>query len=217
MIDGPQSRVLITGRELQVLDQVGVLAKRIEVPVMAERECLTVIEKHVGLLGRDSTKAIKFLARVGHLPMAVEIGARLARDRGWDWLLDSTGERIAPVLQRGRRLGRYDSLAVALALSYGRSGKAERMVFDLLGSLPPGGPFVAQDVEAVCPASVLSEIGRCEMDIPTLLHKLCERSLLQRLGKETYRLHAVAQSLVTYELDRVQSSAWRSDEACSGP
>jgi hypothetical protein len=40
---------------------------------------------------------------------AVAIGAGLARDRGWDGLLDSTKERIAPVLQCGRRHGRYDS------------------------------------------------------------------------------------------------------------
>lgn len=191
MVDGPQSRVLITGRESQVLDQAGVLTERIEVPVMTEEKCLAVVEKHVGALGRDKPEAVEFLNRVGYLPMAVEIGAGLAWDRGWDWLLDSTRERIAPVLQRGRRPGWYDSLAVALALSNGRLGKAERMVFELLGTLPQEKPFGARDVEALCPSSVLQEIMRCGTDIPTLLHNLYERSLLQRAEKVAYRLHTL--------------------------
>jgi hypothetical protein len=78
MVDGPQSRVLITGRESQVLDQAGVLTERIEVPVMTEEKCLAVVEKHVGALGRDKPEAVEFLNRVGYLPMAVEIGAGLA-------------------------------------------------------------------------------------------------------------------------------------------
>jgi hypothetical protein len=191
MVDGPQSRVLITGRELQVLDQAGVLAERITVPIMTEGECLAVVEKHVGSLAQDKPKATEFLERVGHLPMAVEIGAGLARDRGWDWLLDGTRERIAPVLQRGRRSGRDDSLSVALALSYGRLGKAERMVLNLLSTWPQERPFRARDLEVSCPSPVLHEIARCGMDVSTLLHNLHERSLLQRVGGAAYRLHTL--------------------------
>ena len=120
MVDGPQSRALITGRESQVLDQAGVLAERIVVPVMTKEECLAVVKEHLGSHGQDSPKATEFIERVGYLPMAVVIGTELARDRGWNWLLDSTRENTVPVLQRGRRPGRYDSLSVALALSYGR-------------------------------------------------------------------------------------------------
>lgn len=202
MIDGPQSRVLITGRELQVLDQAGVLAERIAVPMMTEAECLAVVEKHMGSLDRDRPKAIEFLERVGRLPMAVAIGAGLARDRGWDWLLESTKKRIVPVLQRGRKPGRHDSVQVALALSYGRLDKAERMVFDLLSALPPGEPFKAQDVETVCSSPVLQEIIRCETDIPTLLHRLYERSLLQWVGDAAYHMHAATRDFVLYQLDR---------------
>jgi hypothetical protein len=202
MIDGPQSRVLITGREPQVLDQAGVRTVKIEVPVMAEKECLAVVEKHLGSLGRDESKAIEFLDRVGHLPMAVAIGAGLARDRGWDWLLEATKERIVPVLRRGRKAGRYDSLSVALALSYGQLDDAERMAFDLLGALSPQEPFMAQDVEAVCPLSVLREIERLGTDIPTLLLQLYERSLLQRTREATYRLHAMTRDFSLHRLDR---------------
>lgn len=201
MIDGPQSRVLITGRELPVLDQADVLAERIEVPMMTEAECLAVVEKHVGSVDRDRPKAVEFLERVGRLPMAVAIGAGLARDRGWDWLLESTKERIVPVLQRGRRPGRHDSMQVALALSYGRLDKVERMVFDLVGALPSGEPFEAQDLEAMCPSSVLQEIAQCRTDIPTLLHRLHERSLLQRVGEAAYRVHAVASDFALHKVD----------------
>jgi len=123
--------------------------------------------------------------------MAVEIGAGLARDRGWDWLLDNTRESIAPILQRGRRPGRYDSVRVALALSYGRLGEAEQVVFDLLGAWLQGELFGAQDVEDLCPPSVLQDITRRGTDIPTLLHRLYERSLLQCVEKGTYRSHAL--------------------------
>ncbi len=202
MIDGPQSRVLITGRELPVLDQASVPAERIEVPMMTEAECLAVVEKHVGSIGQDRPKAVEFLERVGHLPVAVEIGAGLARDRGWDWLLERAKEGIVPALQRGRRPGRHDSVQVALALSYGRLDKAEQMVFDLLGTLPPGEPFETPEVEAICPLPVLQEIVRCGTDVPTLLHRLYERSLIQRVGEAAYRVHAVTRDFAQHKLDR---------------
>ncbi len=163
---------------------------------------MLLVERQVGSLERDKSKATEFIERVGHLPMAVEIGAGQARDRGWDWLLDSTRERIVPALQRGRRPGRHDSVQVALALSYGRLDKAERMMFDLLSTLPPGEPFGAQDVEAMCPSSVLQEIARCRMDIPVLLHRFYERSLLQCEKKTAYRLHTVEYYLMLHRLGR---------------
>ena len=188
MIDGPQSRVLITGRELQVLDQAGVLAERIEVPLMAGKECLAVVEKHLGSLGRDKPKAVEFLGRVGHLPVAVAIGAGLARDRGWDWLLERAKESIVPVLQRGQKPGRYDSISVMLALSYGRLEGIERTVFGLLGQLPPEEAFTVQDVENLCSVTLLAEDKR-GVDIGTLLHLFRERSLLLEQEDGRYQIH----------------------------
>lgn len=190
MIDGPQSRVLITGRESQVLDQVGMQAERIEVPMMTEKECLALIEKQIGSLGQDRPRAIEFLNRVGRLPMAVALGVGLARDRGWQWLLESSKESVVPVLQHGRRPGRYDSLAVALALSYGRLSELERTVFDLLGTWTSGEVFTVQEIE------------RCGMSISTLLHRLYERALLQRAGEGGYCLHAVTRDFVLHKPGR---------------
>lgn len=196
LVDGPQSRVLITGRELQIPDQAGIQTERIKVPMMTEPECLALIEKQIGPLGQDRPQAIEFLNRIGCLPMTIALGAGLARDRGWQWLLESTKESIMPVLQRGRRPGRYDSLAVALALSYGRLSEVERIVFDLLGALTSGEVFTVKDIEALCPSPILQEIERCGMSISTLLHRLYERALLQRAGEGGYCLHAVTRDFV---------------------
>ena len=186
LVDGPQSRVLMTGRELRVLDQASVQAERVEVPVMTEGECLALVKKWDGSRGR--AKAVEFVERAGCLPMAVAIGAGLARDRGWDWLLERTEGRIVPVLQRGRKPGRDDSISVMLALSCGRLERIERKVFGLLGELPPEEAFTIQDVEKLCSATLQIE-DQWGVDVGTLLHLLRERSLVQEQKDGRYRIH----------------------------
>ena len=90
---------------------------------------------------------------------------------------------------------------VALALSYSRLGEAERIVLNLLGIWPQEKPFGAQDVEDLCPPSVLQAIAGRGVNIPTLLRNLYERSLLQREEKAVYRLHTVARDLVLHGPD----------------
>ncbi len=56
MVDGPQSRALITGRERQVLDQAGVLAERIAVPAMTGDRMFVACRKTSRIVGTRQIK-----------------------------------------------------------------------------------------------------------------------------------------------------------------
>lgn len=101
----------------------------------------------------------------------------------------------------GEAARKYDLITGSL-LRWAAQGHIKILVFDLLSALPPGEPFKAQDVETVCSSPVLQEIIRCETDIPTLLHRLYERSLLQWVGDAAYHMHAATRDFVLYQLDR---------------
>ncbi len=151
LVDGSQSRVLITTRMVSVAQKLGWDNRNqiIALPVMSEAESLELIRCRMGDDWRDemTANAGELAHRVGHLPLAIELGVTVAKRRGWPFLLTRLREgKGMDTLRRWPEEGRQDSLRRSLDLSYAVLDDKARGLLMELTKLVPGPMFTTTDL-----------------------------------------------------------------------
>jgi len=196
LVNGPQDRVLITGREFHVAEKLGIEENVIEIGGMAREESLNLVRARVGEELWDAEAANELAAQVEDLPIALELGAAVVRQQrrrqrgGWSPLLETLQEGwgSADILKLSKEERRQQSLRCTLDVSYESLSAAQQRLLRALGVYRSGAGFSAGDA-----AFILGE-----EDVEGLEGDLCDLvdlSLLQKFvdpdGVRLYRFHHV--------------------------
>ena len=183
-VPGPVT--LVTSRRaFPALERLG---RPLRVDVMDEEESLDLLGRLVGRERVEAERAgyLGLAERLGRLPLALDIGGRLMRDRGWgpaemERRLEGAADRPAflalPIAERVE-----DSVALAFALSYDGLDEEHRELFRALSPFAPAG-FSPQAVAAVLERDD-------EGGVEGGLERLETLSLVRRAeAKDRYDLH----------------------------
>ena len=94
LVDGPQSRVLITLREKHLVQELGWDGCFVEVDVMSGSEAVDLMRLRLGECRqeKDVERALDLVLQVEKLPLAVQLGAVLVKRRGWKYVLEQVGK-----------------------------------------------------------------------------------------------------------------------------
>ncbi len=132
------------------------------------------------------------------LPLALEIGAAVAKHRGWPFLLDRLRrqETALSALTLSRPERREHSLRAVLDASYDHLSPQEQELLERLGLLAPGEPFSLWDVRYAWPfhdlleAEIHADPDRAQPTVDERLLGLIDASLVvEEVPLYRYRLH----------------------------
>ncbi|HUX76614.1 MAG TPA: tetratricopeptide repeat protein [Anaerolineae bacterium] len=136
-VPGPVT-VVTSRRAYPALERLG---QQLRVDVMGEREALALLARLVGREEREPYR--RLAARLGHLPLALDIAGRCMRDRGWG--PDEVLRRLEEVAGRPTTLPLpitgepEDSVAQAFTLSYDGLDVEDQELFRALSPFAPTG------------------------------------------------------------------------------
>jgi len=150
LIENPRSAVILTLRERHLAQKLAVDDWIIEVGIMEDEEAEQLVRRRMGAHWReaDREQVEEFIQRVDRLPLALEIGAAVAKDRGWTRLLERlrAGDQAISALNLNRPDRREYSLRITLDWSYEHLPPEEQQLLERLGILAPGETFTLWDV-----------------------------------------------------------------------
>lgn len=150
-------------------------------------------------LSSDNVRPVRKIAtRLEGLPLALELAAARVRGLGVDAIASRLGDHFG-LLAGGRRTGlpKERSFRAAVDWSYDLLSERERRVFERLSVFAGG--FSLEAAEAVSSGEAI------EMrDVPGLLARLVDRSLLQRVGSSPVR-YRLLEPLRQYASERLAS------------
>jgi DNA-binding SARP family transcriptional activator len=133
LVGGPQSTVLMTGRDLDLAEALD--AQIVAVPVFAAEESQQLLARTIGQarVGAELAEAEEICQLLGHLPLALDIAAhRLASRRQWS--LRELADRLRVQHQRLAELKIGDQeVRASFAVSWEALDEPLRRVFALLG------------------------------------------------------------------------------------
>jgi tetratricopeptide (TPR) repeat protein len=155
-VPGPVT-VVTSRRAFPTLERLG---RQLRVDVMGEEEGEALLGR---LMGREEREPYRRLAaRLGHLPLALDIAGRHMRDRGWG--PDEMLRRLEEVTDRPAALALptagepEDSIAQAFTLSYDELGEEDQELFRALSPFAPAG-FTPRAVGVVLGWEDVTSVG----------------------------------------------------------
>ena len=197
LVDGPQSRVVITLRERHPVQKLGLDDHIVEVGVMREEEAVDLVCLRLGECWRkdEGELAQEMVRLVEYLPLAVQLGAAVAKRRGWECVLDRLRRETQAinVLALSKAERREHSLRITLDLSYDQLSGWPRTLFEMLGMFAPGEGFTRWDVDFGWMELALSleMVGQKEALADALL-ELVDASLVMEIETGMrYRMHSL--------------------------
>lgn len=205
LFDGPLNRMLITCRELHIVDKLSKEDGVIELGGMRREESCRLVEIQVGASLWNEKAAEELADLVEDLPIALHLGAAVVRRAnrwgrdGWSYLLRRLRKGCGSVdmLQFSKPERRQQSLRWTLDISYGLLNRKQQRILRALGVYRSGAIFSAADAASI--------VGK-EMK-PSLLEELVDLSILQRVrtsdGEHLYRFHPLVGH---YVADRLRDS-----------
>ena len=187
---GERCAVLVTTRDAGLAAAIGQVVR---LPVLAEEDSLRLLKAWAGdkAVEADPAAAGRACELLGHLPLAVEIAAKLAGLRGWR--MGELERRLRA--ERGRlELLKLKDLAVrtSFQLSYDLLDEGQRAFFAALGAFRG----LSFDAEA---AAAVAEVG----DAAGPLEALGDRSLVWQEESGRFRQHPL---LADYALERLREA-----------
>jgi len=214
LVDGPQSAVLLTMREKHLAQKLGIDDWVVEVDVMEEEEAERLVRRRLGTRWReeDTEQSRELIYLVDRLPLALELGAGVAKQRGWEYVLNRLreGGKTIDVLALSRAERREHSLRSTLDLSYENLPDRSRDVFDRLGMFTPGETFIVWDLVFCWQPQTMTWLAQAPGesvygDVLEELGELVEASLVVEVEPgNRYRLHPL---VGCYAAERLQQRA----------
>lgn len=212
LVDGPQSRVVITARDRNVASKLAWDGPQqiIELGVMNEVEAIELVRNRM----KDHWQAemedyAGELARlVEGLPLALELGAALVNKQGWAWVLELLRVEMGAVdtLRLPREERRQHSLRWTLDVSHNLLEIESRLLFEMVGMFAPGVAFAVQDVEFGWPVQWMKrqKLNQKYLVRDGLVY-LTEVALVQEVEKgQWYRLHPLVAQYAAEKLEVVK-------------
>lgn len=151
-------------------------------------------------LSSDNVRSVGEIAtRLEGLPLALELAAARIRGLGVDAIASRLGDHFG-LLAGGRRTGlpKERSFRAAIDWSYDLLSGGERRVFERLSVFAGG--FSLEAAEAVASGGAIEV-----REVPELLARLVDRSLLQRVGSSRFR-YRLLEPLRQYARERLASA-----------
>jgi len=122
----------------------------IEVGIMEDEEAEQLVRRRMAAHWReaDREQVEEFIQRVDRLPLALDIGAAVAKSWGWTELLRRlrAEDEALSALNLNRPDRREHSLRITLDLSYEHLPPEEQQLLEQLGILAPGETFTLWDI-----------------------------------------------------------------------
>lgn len=150
LLENPASAVLITARDRSLAQKLRTDDFIVEVGGMEDAEAEELIRRRMGAAWHETDRpyAAELIRRTDHLPLALEIGAAVAKKYGWPALLHRLcrEEEALSSLSLSRPQRQEHSLRLVLDISYDNLTPQEQALFEGLGLLAPGAPFALLDV-----------------------------------------------------------------------
>ncbi|MEV4755970.1 tetratricopeptide repeat protein [Micromonospora sp. NPDC049559] len=199
------SAVVVTSRERLVGLTVRDGAHGIELPELGPEQAVQLLARIMGddRVGREGEAVDELIRMCGRLPLALRIAAATINQRSRSPIADfvhrlRTGDRLATLGVPGDP---QSALDVAFAHSYAGLEPTPQRLFRLLGLLPVAA-FDAPTVAALAGVTVpLAE---------TLLHRLCDSHLVNRLDDDRYGMHDLLREYAGSRCAEVEPAAERS-------
>ncbi|MDW8069076.1 MAG: NB-ARC domain-containing protein, partial [Anaerolineae bacterium] len=198
LLENPASAVLITARDRSLAQKLRTDDFIVEVGGMEDAEAEELIRRRMGNSWReeDRPRATELIRLVDHLPLALEIGAAVAKKQGWPSLLNRLRreQETVSTLSLSRPQRREHSLRWVLDASYDHLSPEEQELLERLGLLAPGAPFTFWDVRFAWPLHSLLEAALHpdqdeERTTRERLLGLIDASLVAEETRNRYRLH----------------------------
>lgn len=194
LVDGPQSRVLITARERGLASKLDPPVSIVPLEVMTHEEGLTLIRHRAPEHWQEKETnewAKELLELVERLPLAIALAADVINSRGWHYTIERLRDEALRLgfLEKDKAERREHSTRLAFNVSYKAQPVADQMLFRWLSVFSYSGSF-----QPLAVANLLSEGQILWME--ERLRRLVDRSLLLLSQEGTsepvrFRLHTL--------------------------
>ncbi|MCP4543459.1 MAG: hypothetical protein GY832_40625 [Chloroflexi bacterium] len=207
LVDGPQSRVLITSRDRELASKLDPRMVLVPLDVMSQQEALTLLQRRTTPerwreleIGRQARELLEL---VEGLPLAIALIADVVNTRGCGYALTRLRDESLrlELLEKDKIERREHSIRMALNVSYEAQSAANQRLFRWLSVFSYDGGFSSLMV-----ARLLSEenIQRIEERLRRLLDSsLLLSSYTDVWGKVRFRLHLL---LHDYGREKLQTA-----------